>query len=92
MIHVQYYAYLNIFNIFAIFCIFSDYFSLWGKRDDLVPLPPYLAGIFQHLRRNKSLPHKVRAVDKRHVFLVLPFLLNGLLEDVVLGHNRKHPL
>ena len=28
----------------------------------------------------------------RHVLLLLPFLLDGLLMDVVLEHNRAHPL
>jgi hypothetical protein len=32
-------------------------------------------------------------VDMRHVLLVLPFLLDGLLEPAVLEeHNSKHPL
>jgi hypothetical protein len=28
----------------------------------------------------------------RHVLLLLPFRLDGLLMDVVLEHNRAHPL
>ena len=28
----------------------------------------------------------------RHVLLLLPFLLDGLLADEVLKHNRAHPL
>ena len=32
-------------------------------------------------------------MDMRHVLLVLPFLLDGLLDPAVLEeHNRKHPL
>jgi len=57
-----------------------------------VPVTPYLAGIFQYLRRNKKLPPRVRAVDMRHVLLLLLFLLVGLLDDVVLDHKREHPL
>jgi hypothetical protein len=53
---------------------------------------PYLAGIFQHLRKHKKLPPRVRAVDMRHILLLLPFLLDGLLEDVVNEHNRNFPL
>ena len=69
------------------------YGSFRGKNDCLVPLTPYMACIFQYLRKNKRLPPKIRAVDMRHVLLVLPFLLDGLLDPVVLeDHNRKHPL
>ena len=28
----------------------------------------------------------------RHILLLLPFLMDGLLEDVVREHNRKYPL
>ena len=28
----------------------------------------------------------------RHILLLLPFLLDGLLADEVLEHNRSHPL
>jgi hypothetical protein len=81
------YIFLHIYHILHIYCSFR------GKNDCLVPLTPYLAGIFQYLRRNKKLPPKVRAVDMRHVLLVLPFLLDGLLDPAVLEeHNRKHPL
>ncbi len=47
---------------------------------------PYLAGDFQYLRRNK-LPPRVHAIDMRHILLLLPFLLDGLLADVVLKHD-----
>ncbi len=57
-----------------------------------MPVTPYLAGIFQHLPRNKKLPPRVRAVDMRHVLLLLPFFLDGLLADVVLDYNRGNPL
>jgi hypothetical protein len=76
--------------IFVIFDIFV--FRLRGKNDVLVPVTPYLAGIFQHLRKNKKLPPRVRAVDMRHILLLLPFLLDGLLEDVVQEHNQNFPL
>ena len=57
-----------------------------------MPVTPYLAGIFKYLRTKKKLPPKVRAVDMRHILLLLPFLMDGLLEDVVREHNRKYPL
>ena len=76
-----------------IYHILHIYGSFWGKNDCLVPLTPYLAGIFQYLRRNKKLLPRVRAVDMRHVLLVLPFFLEGLLDPAVLEeHNRKYPL
>ncbi len=35
----------------------------------------------------------VRTVDLRHVLLVLPFIMDGLLDDAVLAeHNRTHTL
>ena len=84
---------LHIVNIYHIYLIVHICCSFRGKHDCLVPLTPYLAGIFQYLRKNKKLPPRVRAVDMRHVLLVLPFLLDGLLDPAVLEeHNRKHPL
>ena len=65
--------------------------SLRGKHDCLVPVTPYLAGVFQYLRRNKKIPPRVRAIDMRHILLLLPFLLDGLLADVMLEHNRENP-
>jgi hypothetical protein len=76
--------------IFFIFDIF--FFRLRGRIDVLVPVTPYLAGIFQHLRKNKKLPPRVRAVDMLHILLLLPFLLDGLLEEVVQEHNQNFPL
>jgi hypothetical protein len=77
----------HIYHILHIYC------SFWDKNDCLVPLTSYLAGIFQYLQRNKKLPPRVRAVDMLHVLLVLPFLLDGLLDPAVLEeHNRNHPL
>jgi hypothetical protein len=80
-------------HISHIYHILHIYGSFRGKNDGLVPLTPYLAGIFQYLRKNKKLPPRVCAVDMQHVLLVLPFLLDGLLDPAVLEeHNRKHPL
>ena len=67
------------------------YDSLPGIHDCLVPITPYLAGIFNYLRLNRKIPPKVRAVDMRHILILLPFLLDGLLADEVLEHNRAHP-
>jgi hypothetical protein len=44
------------------------------------------------LRNKGKLPPRVRAVDMRHIFLLLPFLLEGLLTDEVEEHNRANPL
>ncbi len=57
-----------------------------------MPVTPYLAGVFNYLRLHRKIPPKVRAVDMRHISLLLPFLLDGLLADEVLEHNRLHPL
>ena len=63
-----------------------------GMHDCLVPVTPYLASIFQHLRNKGKLPPRVRAADMRHILLLLPFLLEGLLTDEVEEHNRANPL
>ena len=57
-----------------------------------MPVTPYLAGVFNYLRLNKKIPPRVRAIDMRHILLLLPFLLDGLLADEVLELNRSHPL
>lgn len=90
MSNIIYDAYCLLFDIFTIFDIFD--FRFRGKHDVLVPVTPYLAGIFQYIRKNKKLPPRVRAVDMRHILLLLPFLMDGLLEDVVQEHNRNYPL
>lgn len=63
-----------------------------GIHDCLVPVTPYLAGIFRHLKNKQKLPPRVRAVDMRHVLLIMPFLLDGLLTDEVEEHNLANPL
>ena len=63
-----------------------------GIHDCLVPVTPYLAGIFKHLRSTGKLPPRVRAMDMRHVLLILPFLLQGLLTEEVEEYNRMNPL
>ena len=63
-----------------------------GMHDCLVPVTPYLASIFQHLLNKGKLPPRVRAADMRHILLLLPFLLEGLLTDEVEEHNRANPL
>ena len=57
-----------------------------------MPVTPYLAGVFNYLRLQRKIPPKVRAIDMWHILLLLPFLLDGLLTDEVLEHNRLHPL
>ncbi len=90
MLNIHYETHCLFFKIYAIFDIFGS--RLRGKHDVLVPVTPYLAGIFQYLRKNKKLPPVVRAVDMRHILLLHPFLMNGLLADVVQEHNRNYPL
>ena len=72
--------------------ILHIYDSFRGKHDCLVPVTPYLAGVFTYLRLNRKLPPRVRAIDMRHILILLPFLLDGLLADEVREHNRAHPL
>ncbi len=35
---------------------------------------------------------RARAIDMLHIHLLLPFLLDGLLADVVLEHDATYPL
>ncbi len=55
-----------------------------------MPVTPYLADVqvFKYIR----LPPRVRAIDMRHILLLLPFILDGLVADVVLEHSTAHPL
>ena len=48
-------------------------------HDCLVPVTvmPYLAGIFKHFRSKGKLPARVRAMDMRHVLLILLFTCMG---------------
>ena len=59
----------------------------------MVPITPYLAGVFQALRVTGTgkLPPKVRAVDIRHILLLLPLLLDNVMHDEVAAHNLKNP-
>ena len=61
-----------------------------GVHDCLVPITPYLASIFEHLRDHYSAPSKVRAADIRNILLVLPFILHDLMADEVEDYNQKH--
>ena len=64
---------------------------LRGFHDCLVPVAPYLAGIFNKLRTKQNLPWKVRAIDMLHVLLLLHFILEGLLTEEVAEYNRQNP-
>ena len=64
---------------------------LRGFHDCLVPVAPYLAGIFNKLRTKQKLPWKVRAIDMLHVLLLLHFILEGLLTEEVAEYNRQNP-
>ena len=46
--------------------------SFRGKHECLAPGTPYLAGVFNYLRLHKPIPLKVRAIDMRHILLLLP--------------------
>ena len=60
-------------------------------HDCLVPVTPYLAIIFDSIRKSSAIPGNVRAVDMRHILLLLPFLLHNLLEDEVAEYNSNNP-
>jgi hypothetical protein len=60
-------------------------------HDCLVPVTPWLANIFESLRTTGKIPGKVRAVDVRHILLLLPFLLPNLLQEEVEEYNRNNP-
>ena len=92
------------YRIFCIFLHISEYvciftYILWlselcsfrGVHDCLVPITPYLATIFEHLREKYSAPSRVRAADIRNILLVLPFILHDLMAEEVHDHNLKHP-
>jgi hypothetical protein len=90
--YVQYCLFYQTIHILHIYHILHMYDSFRGKHDCLVPVTPYLSGVFNYLRLNGKIPPKVRAVDMRHILILLPFLLDGLLADEVREHNRCHPL
>ena len=81
---MQLYAYNDLYALIYVICSFR------GIHDCLVPVTPYLGGIFKHLRSKGKLPPRVRAMDMRHVLILLPFLLEGLLTDVVAEHNARN--
>ena len=81
---------LNMENISSLHIVHT-YYSFRGKHDCLVPITPYLAGLFNYLCLNRKISPKVRAVDMWHILIPLPFLLDGLLADEVLEHIRTHP-
>jgi hypothetical protein len=86
MQYMQYMQYMHLFALTNVICSFK------GIHDCLVPVTPYLAGIFKHFRSKGKLPARVRAMDMRHVLLILPFLLHGLLTEEVEEYNRINPL
>jgi hypothetical protein len=63
-------------------------------HDFLIPVTTYLAGAFKDFQSKGKLPARVRAMDMRHVLLILPFLLHGLelLTEEVGEYNRINPL
>ena len=80
----------KIFKICKICVIYqlSTLCRLRGIHDCLVPVMPYLAGIFKDLQTKQKLPSKVRAMDMHHV---LPFIPEGLLTEEVTAYNRQNP-
>lgn len=89
MLHMLHMHNMHCFAIYVLTYVICSY---KGIHDCLVPITPYLAGIFKHLRSKGKLPPRVRAMDMRHVLLILPFLLHGLLTEEVEEHNRINPL
>ena len=88
-VYVQY-AYIcmnmHLYVIIRFICSFR------GIHDCLVPVTPYLAGLFKHLRTKSKLSQRVRAMDMRHVLLNPPFLLEGLLTEEFEEHTRRNPV
>ena len=71
---------------YAIICIHMNEYvivcficSIMGINDCLVPLTPYLPGMFKHLPNKSKLPPRVREMDMRHILLILQFLQEGLI-------------
>ena len=80
----------NICNCMTYVLVYALIFLICSFReihDCLVPVTPYLGGIFKHLRSQGRLPPRIRAMDMRHILLILPFLLEGLLTDEIEEHN-----
>jgi hypothetical protein len=75
---------------YALYAITCRICSFRGIHDCLVPVTPYLGGIFKNLRSKGKLPPKVRAMDMRHILIILPFLLEELLTDEVEEHNAAN--
>jgi hypothetical protein len=53
---------------------------------------PVSYNIFEEIKKKTPPGQRLRAVDMRHILLLLPFLLDGLLANVMLENNREHPL
>ena len=60
-------------------------------HDCLVPVTAWLGNLFESLRKTGKIPGKVRAMDMRHILLLLPFLLHNLLQEEVEEYNSKNP-
>jgi hypothetical protein len=98
--YFAYYTYVpskSIFHIFTIFCIcmavFGVRMTVWCRL--LLTSVTWLAfsNTFEGTKITSESPRRLRAVDMRHVLLVLSFLLDGLLDPAVFEeHNRKYPL
>ncbi len=59
-------------------------------HDSLFLVTPYLAIIFDSIRRSGVVPGVVRAVDMLNMLLMLP-LLHNLLEQEVEEYNSQNP-
>ena len=87
--YMQYMLYMHFFAIYVLTYVIC---SFKGIHDCLVSVAPYLARIFKHFRSKGKLPARVGAMDMRHILLLLPFLLHGLLTEKIEEHNRINPL
>ena len=61
-------------------------------HDCFVQVTPWLANVFESLRTTKKIPGKVRAMDMRHILLLLPFLLPDLLKEEVEEYKQRDPI
>ena len=84
--------YMRIMHFMRNMLIMSFTHSFRGIHDCLVPVTPYLGCIFKNLRSKQKLPPRIRAMDMRHILLLLPFILEGLLTEEVAEYNRNNPI
>ncbi len=65
--------------------------SFQGMHNCLVPVTLCLAIIFNSIRRTAAIPGNICAVNMQNMLLMLPFLLQNLLEQEVEEYNSQNP-